>query len=310
MGSLAPGQPAFRTPQQDHRLTPSAIPQEVGAGFFRCLWVLKMHLMDVTVTHSKDAVVHAFNDVLKNRTFQAAAALSYYSILSIFPALILLSAVMAYIPVPDFFADALAAMARVVPPGTMPMVYSILIGALGPNLHAWLSFGTVGTLWVVSSAFDEMIDALDIAYDVTVHRPMWKARFLAVGLAFSVGLVLMGAVATMVVGPKAGAWLANRMSLSAEFSPALARYPLDPRRWFRRIRGADDLLPCSQRKTTVPIHAARRRPLCRLLAGALRLTRRLLSLLRELQPALRNFGWRDGADDLALLGIFYFSGWR
>ncbi|MGA8538623.1 MAG: YihY/virulence factor BrkB family protein [Terriglobales bacterium] len=176
-----------------------------------------MHLRDVTAGQCKQALARASHDVVKNPTFQAAAALSYYSILCIFPALILLSAVMAYIPVPGFFADALAAMARVVPRGTMPMVYSVLIGALGPNLRAWLSFGTVGTLWVVSSAFDEMIDALDTAYDVTEPRAMWKARLLAVGLAFVVGLVMMGAVATMIVGSHMGTWLANRMFLSGEF---------------------------------------------------------------------------------------------
>ena len=54
--------------------------------------------MAVTFTYSKHAVRRVFNDGLTNQTLQAAAALSYYSILSIFPALILLSAVMAYIP--------------------------------------------------------------------------------------------------------------------------------------------------------------------------------------------------------------------
>src|ERR1039457_4868675 len=107
----------------------------------------------IKVTVIKRAIAHAFNDLLRNQTFQAAAALSYYSILSIFPALILLSAVMAYVPLPDFFADALGAMARVMPQGIMPMVYSVLLGVLGAN-RAWLSLGTLGTLWVVSSTFD------------------------------------------------------------------------------------------------------------------------------------------------------------
>ncbi len=171
----------------------------------------------MTFADCKHAVGRAFHDALKNRTFQAAAALSYYSILCIFPALILLSAVMAYIPVPDFFADALVAMARVVPAGTMPMVYSVLAGAMGTNLRAWLSFGTLGTLWVVSSAFDEMIDALDTAYDVTDPRPLWKTRLLSLGLAFISGFLLICAIAALVVGHEAGAWLAGRMSLSGVF---------------------------------------------------------------------------------------------
>jgi membrane protein len=173
--------------------------------------------MAVTFTYSKHAVRRVFNDGLTNQTLQAAAALSYYSILSIFPALILLSAVMAYIPLPNFFADALAAMARVVPRGTMPVVYSVLIGVLGANLRAWLSFGTVGTLWLVSSVFDEMINALDAAYEVTEHRPFWKERLLALGLSIVTGLLLMCAIAAMVVGLKAGEWLADKLFLSGLF---------------------------------------------------------------------------------------------
>jgi membrane protein len=43
---------------------------------------------------------------------QLAAALSYYFILSLFPVLIFLSAVVAYLPVPHLFNQALASMAR------------------------------------------------------------------------------------------------------------------------------------------------------------------------------------------------------
>jgi membrane protein len=173
--------------------------------------------MAATLTY-KRAVRRVFNDVLKDQTFQAAAALSYYSILSMFPALILLSAVMAYVPLPNFFADALAAMGRVVPRTTMPVVYSVLIGVLGANLRAWLSFGTIGTLWLVSSAFAEMIDALDAAHDVTEHRPFWKSRLLALGLSILTGLLLMCAIATMVIGLKAGDWLAGKVFLSGLFA--------------------------------------------------------------------------------------------
>jgi len=176
-----------------------------------------MHLKEVKFENVQHAVGHASSDVIKNRNFQAAAALSYYSILCIFPALILLSAVMAYVPLPNFFPDALGMMARIVPQGTMSTVYSVLVGVLGANLRAWLSLGTLGTLWVVSSAFHEMIDSLDTAYDVTDHRPMWKARLLAVGLALISGFLLMAAIAALVIGPKICAWLAVRTGMSLVF---------------------------------------------------------------------------------------------
>lgn len=177
----------------------------------------KLHLRKVRFANTRRALANTYRDALKNETLQAAAALSYYSILCIFPALILLSSVMANIPLPGFFGDVLVAMGRIVPQGTMPIVYSVLNDVLGKNSRAWLSFGTLGTLWVVSSAFDEMIEALDIAYDVHDPRPFWKTRLLALALAAVTGFSLMCAIATMIIGPRVGDWIANRLSLSAVF---------------------------------------------------------------------------------------------
>jgi membrane protein len=176
-----------------------------------------MALNGVTYTEFKDAVRRASRDAIRNRNFKSAAALSYYSIFCIFPALIFLSAIMAYIPLPNYFPDALGAMGRVMPDGTMPIIYSVLIGVLGANLRAWLSFATLGTLWVVSSAFDEMIDSLDTAYDVTDRRPMWRTRLLAAGLALLTGVLLMVAIAALVVGPEVGSWMAVRTGMPEVF---------------------------------------------------------------------------------------------
>lgn len=177
----------------------------------------KLHLRSVIFASIRRAIVSTYHDALKNQTLQAAAALSYYSILSVFPALIFLSAVMAFIPLPNFFQDALVGIGRIVPDGSMPMIYAVLNDILGKNSRTWLSLGTLGTIWVVSSAFDEMIEALDTAYDVIEPRPFWRTRLLAVGLAAAAGFLLICAIATMVIGPRAGRWLASSLSLSTAF---------------------------------------------------------------------------------------------
>jgi membrane protein len=176
-----------------------------------------LHRRAVILADTRHVVVSAYRGVLRNQIFQAAAALSYYSIFSIFPALILLSSVMAYVPLPNFFQGAMFAIGRVAPPGTMPMINSIIQDILGANSGAWLSLGTLGTLWIVSSAFDELIEALDAAYDAEDHRPFWKTRLLAVGLAAIIGFFLICGIAAMIVGPRVGDWLAARLSLSRAF---------------------------------------------------------------------------------------------
>lgn len=60
----------------------------------------------------------AYGDLLKHRALQVSAALSYYMVLSIFPALIFLSAVMASIPLPGLFGHTVDLMSRILPADT------------------------------------------------------------------------------------------------------------------------------------------------------------------------------------------------
>jgi len=165
----------------------------------------------------KHALSRTYGDVLRNHTMQMAAALSYYFVLSLFPALIFLSAVVAFLPLPDLFNQALAMMARFLPSDSMGLVRRVLSDVITPNRGTFLSFGILGTLWAASGGFSAAIEALNIAYDVQDDRPFWKTRPLAVGLALMTGALMLVALSVMIVGPRFGEWLADRVHLSYLF---------------------------------------------------------------------------------------------
>ena len=148
---------------------------------------------------------------------QMAAALSYYFVLSLFPALIFLSAVVAFLPVPDLFGQVLSLMARFLPPDSMGLVRRVLADVITPNRGTFLSFGILGTLWAASGGFSATIEALNVAYDVEDDRPFWKTRPLAIGLAVVIVALLLVALSVMIVGPRFGEWLADKVHLSSVF---------------------------------------------------------------------------------------------
>lgn len=172
----------------------------------------------VRIRGIQQAVIRAYWDVDRHHILQASAALSYYFVLSVFPGLIFLSAVMGFIPLPALFNHVLTLMARLLPSDAMAMVYSVLQDVLVSHRARWLSFGMIGTIWVGSSAFAAMIEALDIAYDVQDNRPYWKTRLLSVGLAAMSGGLLLIALVTMILGPRFGDWLSAQLSLSNVFA--------------------------------------------------------------------------------------------
>ena len=171
----------------------------------------------MTLDGLKRAFIRTYQDLARHHSLQVAAALSYYFVLSVFPGLIFLSAVVGFISLPDLFNHVLLLMGRLLPPDSMKVVYSVLGEVLASHRGTWLSFGMLGLIWTASAAFDSMIEALDIAYDVKEDRPFWKTRLLAVALAAIIGSLLLASLGVMVVGPRFGEWLASRLELSAVF---------------------------------------------------------------------------------------------
>jgi membrane protein len=172
----------------------------------------------VRIGSIKQALLATYQDVMRHHVLQVSAALSYYFVLSVFPGLIFLSAVFGSLPFGDLFNHVLLLMSRLLPADTMHIVGSVLSDVLSSHRGTWLSFGMIGTIWVASAGFAALIEALDIAYDAKDDRPYWKSRLLAIGLAAVTGTLLLVALATMIVGPRFGDWLAARFDVSAVFA--------------------------------------------------------------------------------------------
>src|SRR5438445_12612402 len=94
-----------------------------------------------------------YDDILQHHLLQVSAALSYYFILAVFPALVFLSAFLGSLPFPNFFVHILVVLDRLLPREAMRAVYSVLSDVTSSQRGTWLSLGTLGTIWVVSGAF-------------------------------------------------------------------------------------------------------------------------------------------------------------
>lgn len=155
----------------------------------------------------KNAVVAAAIDIRCNHTFAMAAGLSFYFLLSLFPLLILIAGVLAYIPIPGLFDEILNTMSRFVPPSGMETVRSILASILTPPATGWISFGLVATVWTASTGFAALIEGLNVAYDVPETRAYWRIRLIALGLAVAVGGCVILGLAVSLLGPRFGTYL-------------------------------------------------------------------------------------------------------
>jgi membrane protein len=157
-------------------------------------------------------------DVYNNHGMAYAAGLSYYFMLSIFPMMILLASIMAYLPVPNLFNEGLLLMDRFVPPEGMGVVRGILADVVLEKRPDLLTFGIIGTIWAASTGFAALSEALNIAYDVPETRSFLRVRLVALGMMLVNGALMTVALAATVLGPKFGERLAERIHLDPLFA--------------------------------------------------------------------------------------------
>jgi membrane protein len=167
----------------------------------------------VRLLHFKNAAFNVVRDMEKNHTMAFAAALSYYFVLSLFPFLIFLSAVVAHLPLPNFLSQVMGLMARVVPAASMVPLRNFMKDTILSRHGRLLTFGILFTIWSASSAFTALIEALNTAYHVSETRRYWKTRTLALGLTFSVGFLLVVALVLLLVGPSLSARLTETLGM-------------------------------------------------------------------------------------------------
>lgn len=174
----------------------------------------------LTLRGVRNALWRTVEGVSRKHTFQMAAAMAYYFVLALFPALVLLSAVVSYLPIHDLLNQVVNLVGGVVPADSMKIIRYFVEHVIVPNRATLLSFGILGTLWSASGGFASAIEALDVAYEVEEGRPFWVTRPLAIGLTLLVGVLFLIAFAVMVVGPEFGRHLAEHHKLSWMFAAA------------------------------------------------------------------------------------------
>ena len=97
----------------------------------------------------KRSLITIYNDVYDEHLFVFAAGLSYYLVLSLFPLLVSMAALLGYVPIPHLFEGLLNLMARLVPGDGMSLVRNIVSDVINHKHTHFLTLGLVFTLSLI-----------------------------------------------------------------------------------------------------------------------------------------------------------------
>jgi membrane protein len=147
-----------------------------------------------------------------------AAALAYYFLFALFPALLFLTALLGMLPIPNLMDNLMAYVTRALPPDAASVTEKTLREIVRGARGGLLSIGVLGALWAASNGIASIMTALNAVYDVPERRPFWKRKALAVGLTLLFSAFILTALALMVFGPKIGETIASWVGLGAVFA--------------------------------------------------------------------------------------------
>ncbi len=144
-----------------------------------------------------------------------AAQLSYYFLLSLFPLLICLSALLGH-----FFAAEtrleqrlLGYLGSVMPSTAFDVVRATMDDLLRPGRGGKISFGLLVAVWLASSGMEAVIEGLNVAFQVREARPWWRRRLVALGLTVTVALLTGCSLGLVLAGGWGGKALTDLVGL-------------------------------------------------------------------------------------------------
>lgn len=182
---------------------------------------------DIPPRGLRDVFWRVIEAVMVDRVTLIAAGVTYYLLLSLFPALAALVALYGFVADPSTIMGHIGFLASVFPPGSFDVILNQLT-ALTQQKTSTLSFafltGLVVAIWSANSGMKAIFDAMNVAYQEKEKRSFVRLNFLS--LTFTFGGLIIAIVLIVAIGVLPAAlsylWLDRWQELLARF----ARWPL------------------------------------------------------------------------------------
>jgi len=158
-------------------------------------------------------VARVYAKAQADNVLDGAAALAFYFIFAIFPAMIFLMALVPYLPIPRVDEAIMNFLAQALPSGATSVFADVVQEVTGERSGGLLSIGLIVALWSASTGMYAVMQQLNIVYEVDEQRPFVRARATALGLTLLFGVLVLAAFSLVVLGGVIETWLGDRFGL-------------------------------------------------------------------------------------------------
>ncbi|MEC1666504.1 YihY family inner membrane protein [Bacillus mojavensis] len=144
-----------------------------------------------------------------------SAELAYFFLLSLFPFLIFMLTLTAYLPIST--DDVLGVVKQYAPGSAMSLIESITHQTLNDRNGGLLSFGIIAALWSASNGMNSIVRSLNHAYEVEENRSFIIVRLTSIFLTIAMVFTILVALLLPVFGRQIGLLTADFVGASDLF---------------------------------------------------------------------------------------------
>jgi membrane protein len=144
-----------------------------------------------------------------------AAETAYYFFFSLFPLLLFLTPLLGLVGNGQQLMESLIGrLSATMPPDTLSLLRRVLGEIITSSGGAGvMSVGALLAAWSGSNIFGSLMDALNVAYDVSETRPWWKKLALRFGVLLVAGVIVLLATAIFLDGERLAQWAGSSLHL-------------------------------------------------------------------------------------------------
>lgn len=166
--------------------------------------------------------------VLRHECMGSAAMIAYYMLFAIFPLLLSVTSLLAFLPIQNPIHWLLRLLDAVMPSEAVSLMRDSVERAVTRQHSGLFSISLLVTVWAAANAVEAIMQGLNRVQGLRETRPFWKTRGTAILLSVIVSFLAMLGLLGLWFGSRVSHWWAGRGGLGPLPVEAwdIARWPL------------------------------------------------------------------------------------
>jgi membrane protein len=167
---------------------------------------------------SLDLAGRVIRGIRKDHCVGHAAEIAFFFLFALFPCLLTLTSLLAYLPVPDLVQVLLNLLDNFLPDAVLSMVDKNLQTLVQEQKGGIFAFGLLLALWSASQAMTGFQTALNAVYNTEDERNYWQLRILSVMLVICFMAFIITSLLLIFFGRQIGIWIASLTGFGHAFT--------------------------------------------------------------------------------------------